>query len=338
MLKVIFAVCSLALALAQPGVAQSLGANRGDVAGSGGGRSIQGRIVFASGTPPATSVRITLETSDSGTRTTFADQDGAFIFNNLAAGPYQLTVNAGKEYEVAREHIMIEGPAPVYQLPIYLKLNPETNPAFAGTPKGAIELYGKGVEAADKGDSKKAAELFEQAVKLHPTFLMALTGLGLQYMKLGQMERAADTYRAILNLKDNDANGHLNLGIALYNLSTTSLTEKKADEANQRLAEAANHLQQAIRLSSRGPNAHYYLGLVFIRVRKYSDAQSEMESALSNGGENLAPVHKYLGGLYMSAKRNNEAADQLEKYLQLDPKAKEAEQIRTTIKDLRSKH
>src|SRR5262249_31418675 len=155
MFKAIFAVCFLALALAQPGVAQSLGANRGDVAGSGGGRSIQGRIVFASGTLPATSVRITLETSDSGTRTTFADQDGAFIFNNLAAGPYQVTVDAGKEYEVAREHIMIEGPAPVYQLPIYLKLNPETNPAFAGTPKGAIELYEKGIDAADKGDSKK---------------------------------------------------------------------------------------------------------------------------------------------------------------------------------------
>ena len=47
--------------------------------------------------------------------------------------------------------------------------------------------------------------------------------------------------------------------------------------------------------------------------------------------------NKYLGGLYMSAKRNKEAADHLEKYLQLDPKARDADQIRNTIKDLRSK-
>lgn len=337
MFKVLLTVCILALALTGSSVAQSLGANRGDAAGSGGGRSIQGRIIFAGGTPPATAVRISLETPDSGTRTTFADQDGAFTFNNLAAGPYEVTVNAGKEYEIAREHLNIEGPAPVYQVPIYLKLHPETNAAFAGAPKAAIELYGKGTDAADKGDSKKAVELLEQAVKLHPTFLVALTELGLQYMKLGQMDKAADAYRAVLKLKDTDAGAHLNFGIALYNLSMASLADKKADEANQRLGEAENHLRQAIKLNSRGPNAHYYLGLVMIRLRKYNEAQNEIESAISNGGDNIAQAHKYLGGLYMSARRNKEAADQLEKYLQLDPKAKDADQIRTTIKDLRSK-
>ncbi len=317
--------------------AQTFGANRGDAAGSGGTRSIQGRIIFAGGAPPANGVRITLETQESGTRTTFADQDGVFTFNNLAGGIYQVTVNAGKEYEVARESINIEGPAPVYQVPIYLRLNPENNPAFVGAPKTAIDLYQRGSDAAKKGESKKAVDFFEQAVKLHPTFLMALTDLGLQYMKLGQMEKAAENYRAILKLRDNDAAAHLNLGIALYNLSTTSLTEKKADEANQRLSEAEGHLRQAINLNSRGPNAHYYLGLVMIRLRKYNEAQNEIESAISNGGDNIAQAHKYLGGLYMSAKRNKEAADQLEKYLQLDPKAKDADQIRTTIKDLRSK-
>jgi regulator of sirC expression with transglutaminase-like and TPR domain len=38
----------------------------------------------------------------------------------------------------------------------------------------------------------------------------------------------------------------------------------------------------------------------------------------------------------MSAHRKKEAADELEKYLQLDPKAPEAEKIRGTIKDLRN--
>jgi tetratricopeptide (TPR) repeat protein len=337
MFKFAISICLFAFVLIQPAAAQSLGANRGESAGTDGGRSIQGRIIFASGTPPATAVRITLETPYSGTRTTFADLDGVFTFNNLGAGPYQLTVNAGKEYELARESINIEGPAPVYQVPIYLRPNLENNPGLAGVPQAAYDFYTKGTDAAAKGDSKKAAEMFEQAVKLHPTFTMALAELGMQYMRLGQMDKAGSTFRALLKIKDTDASAHLNLGIALYNLSSTSIADKNMEEASQRLSEAEHHLTQAIKLNSRGPNAHYYLGLVSIRLRKYKEAQSEMELAISNGGENLAPAHKYLGGLYMSAKKNKEAADQLEKYLQLEPKANDAEKIRGTIKELRSK-
>jgi regulator of sirC expression with transglutaminase-like and TPR domain len=62
-----------------------------------------------------------------------------------------------------------------------------------------------------------------------------------------------------------------------------------------------------------------------------------MESAIANGGQDLALAHKYLGGLYLSSNRSKDAADQLEKYLELDPKAPDAERIRGTIKDLRSK-
>jgi len=39
----------------------------------------------------------------------------------------------------------------------------------------------------------------------------------------------------------------------------------------------------------------------------------------------------------MSAHRNKEASDELEKYVQLEPKAADAERIKGTIKDLRSK-
>jgi tetratricopeptide (TPR) repeat protein len=222
-------------------------------------------------------------------------------------------------------------------VPIYLRPNLENNPGLAGVPQAAYDFYTKGTDAAAKGDSKKAAEMFEQAVKLHPTFTMALAELGMQYMRLGQMDKAGSTFRALLKIKDTDASAHLNLGIALYNLSSTSIADKNMEEASQRLSEAEHHLTQAIKLNSRGPNAHYYLGLVSIRLRKYKEAQSEMELAISNGGENLAPAHKYLGGLYMSAKKNKEAADQLEKYLQLEPKANDAEKIRGTIKELRSK-
>ena len=316
--------------------AQTLGANRGDAAGSGGNRSIQGKIFVPSGKTPESGIKITLETPYSGTRITFTDTDGGFTFNNLTGGPYQVTIDAGKEYEIVRESINLEGSAPVYQIPVYLHLKPESNPAFAGVPKPAIDLYNKAADAAHKGDSKKAVEYLVGAVNLYPQFTLALNDLGLQYMKLGEMDKAATIYETLLKLKPSETPAHLNLGIALYNISSALLSEKKVDEAHEKTAAAEKHLRTALTLNSPGPSAHYYLGLTLIRLRQYPEAQKEMEMAIASGGDSLALAHKYLGGLYMSAKRSKDAADQLEKYLQLDPKAADAEKIKETIKQLRS--
>jgi tetratricopeptide (TPR) repeat protein len=92
-----------------------------------------------------------------------------------------------------------------------------------------------------------------------------------------------------------------------------------------------------VELKSPGPTAHYYLGLTLVSEKQYEEALKEFELTVANGGENIPLAHKYLGGLYMSTHKNKEAADELEKYLKLDPKAPDAERIKGTIKDLRSK-
>jgi tetratricopeptide (TPR) repeat protein len=73
-----------------------------------------------------------------------------------------------------------------------------------------------------------------------------------------------------------------------------------------------------------------------ISTKRYPEAVPEFEAAIANGGENLALAHKYLGGLWMNTKPQ-EAADELDKYLKLDPKAPDADKIKGTIKELRSK-
>ena len=105
----------------------------------------------------------------------------------------------------------------------------------------------------------------------------------------------------------------------------------------KKFEDAEGHLRKAIELKSTGPMAHYYLGLSLISLKQYNQALPEFEATVANGGDNLALAHKYLGGLYMSVHKNKEAADELEKYLKLDPKAPEADRIKGTIKELRSK-
>ena len=53
-------------------------------------------------------------------------------------------------------------------------------------------------------------------------------------MRLEQMDKARQTYEALLKLKPADAGAHLNLGIALFNLSNALATEK-SEEAKEKL-------------------------------------------------------------------------------------------------------
>ena len=178
------------------------------------------------------------------------------------------------------------------------------------------------MEAAQAGNTKKAIEQLNSAVTAYPNFPIALRDLGVQYRKSGDMDKLAETMEALLKLSPDDPHGHLNLGIALFN-------QKKYPEAEK-------HLRQAVKLTNTDPAAHYYLGMTLVSTRNYPEAQMELEAAIANGGDNLAQAHKYLGGLYLGSK-NPKAADELEKYLKLDPKAADAERIKATIKDLRSK-
>lgn len=306
-------------------VAQAPGSSRGLTTGEGS-NMITGRVLFPPGQAgEGKSLRVSLEnvgTFSNLSATT--DLDGTFRFRGLAPGDYTVVVDGAKEYETARESVNIgrEGSGRTIQVTIQLRPKVDaSNPAFAGVPSAALSSYQKGVEAAKKGNSKSAVEFLSSAVTAYPGFAIALNELGMQYMLLKDMSKAAETFEALLKLKPNDAHAHLNLGIALFN-------QKKFEEAEV-------HLREALKLNNSGPTAHYYLGLTLVSVKRYGESEKEFELAISNGGENLALAHKYLGGLYWSAKKNQQAADEFEKYLKLDPKAPDAERIKGTIKDLR---
>lgn len=321
--------------------AQAPGSSRGLSSGDGT-HTIQGRIFAPSGNAlTGMSVKVNLEATNGEGGSTTTDQDGSFRFNSVRPGSYAVVVDGGKEFENAREPVSIDpggtsGPMTTVTIHLRAKVS-ASNPAFAGVPQNALDFYQKGAAAAQKNNPKSAAEFLSKAVAADPSFSTALSELGIQYMKLGQMDKASETFEALIKLKPNDAAAHLEYGIALYNQSVALLTDKKTDESIQKLGQAVTQLRAATSLNSPGPNAHYYLGLSLIKLKRYDEAQVELETAIKNGGANLALAHKFLGGLYMNARRNKEAADELEKYLQLDPKTTNADQIRGTIKDLRSK-
>jgi Tfp pilus assembly protein PilF len=319
----------LVVASALAAMAQAPGSSRNGGLSSGEGNILlQGRIYFPSGqSASGRTIRVSLESVSSfgSGNSTAPDQDGVFRFNGLVPGDYTVVVDAGPEFEKAREPVGINPGTSGRVVQITIQLHPKidsANPLFAGVPSNALNLYQKGMAAAKKNDTKAAVESLSAAVAAYPNFAIALNDLGTQYMLLKQWDKASETYEALLKLKPNEVTAHQNLGIAAYN--------KKSME------DAETHFRKALELKSPGPTAHYYLGLIFVSTKRYPEAVPEFEAAIANGGENLALAHKFLGGLYMNTKPQ-QAADELEKYLKLDPKSPDADRIKGTIKDLRSK-
>ena len=310
--------------------AQGVGTGR-DLGGSGGGHTIQGNIIFPVKPPDGTRIRIRLEESNSGVMSAVTDNDFRFRFSNLNAGYYTVVVDAGEQYEIVRESVPIDKETSrtprVVTVPIYLRPKGSgpapASTAFAGVPRPAVELYEKGLQASQKGDSKKAVEHLTKAVEIHPQFAQALNELGVQYLKLGQPEKAAGALSSAIKVVPDEFSPRLNYGIALLN--------------QKKFAEAEEQLRMALKKNDKAPTAHMYLGIVLMSQNNLDEAEKELLAAINSKSSEVNTAHRYLGGVYWGKRDYKRAADELETYLKLFPKAPDAERTRAAIKELRSK-
>jgi tetratricopeptide (TPR) repeat protein len=299
-----------------------IGAHRGDRASVGSG-SIQGRVISPTGRLPGGRIRVTLESNNAASRTAYADSDGAFNFSGTESGPHRITVDAGKDYELAHEAVYIDASRPMANVPVYLKLKPEANPALAGVPQPAVDLYLKGVEAARKNENEQAITHLSAAVAQHPTFGLAHRDLGALYLRTNQLDKAAESLKAAVKALPDDAEARRDYGLVLL--------EKKEFPA------AEENLRAAMKQMSESAQLHMHLGVALMRQRKLEDAVKELQQSIKLGGERMGRAHYYLGGIYWAKSDFKRAADELETYLKLTPKAPDAEQVKASIKQLRDK-
>ena len=318
-----------------------------DSMGTGGKNRIQGRIYFPSGRrSDLANIKVMLESSSSERILVIADINGSFTFNNLAPGNYSVTIDAGADYEIAKEQVLIEGMNALRSTPgidlsrtnvprtfsvmVSLQLKPTpgakrgvVNAALASVPKPALTAYQSALQLAKAGDSRKAVDQLKLALSVYPDFGQAWNELGVQYLKLNERHKAVDALRAAVRLMPDDFTSRLNFGI--------SLVESK----NHTEAEA--HLRTALTKNSGSPLGHMYLGVALIGLNKLAEAESELLLAVKLGGTRLGLPHYYLGGIYWRQGKYTPAIAELEKYLQAAPNAPNAERVRATINELRSK-
>lgn len=307
--------------------------------GTGGIHTIQGYIFFPSGRRAEGNIVVKLQSYDSGELQVIPDSSGAFTFSNLSPGNYTVVTIAGDDYEIAREGVYIDTDLNLsrmgarvppttrrYTVMVHLQLKPKAtnkpavlNAALAVVPEKARQLYERALKQTD--DPARAAESLKEAVALYPNFPLALNELGVQYLKLQQVNKAVEVLKEACKQDPDAFASRLNLGIALL-------------EVNQ-FGQAEEQLREALKRNPNASTAHMYLGIALLRLSKFDEAEKELQVATEANASQLGMANYYLGGLYWRKHDYQRAVEQLEKYLQLTPNAPDAERVRGTIKDLR---
>ena len=295
----------------------------------GGSHNITGRVYLPNGRP-AGGVKVLINGDFTNTSTN-TNMDGVFTFGSIPGGNYNVTVRA-EGYQNETESLTIERFASAgqgYQMTIHLR-NPGQakgstavlSPLLVGVPKDAVSKFEKGREKLSKDDAKGALSDFDAAIAAYPNFAAAYYERGSAYLKLKDPDKATESFVKAITIKQDYVEAKYGYGLAQFQKNDYVVA-----------AAAFNDVLQAKKDMAE---AHLNLGISLFYLKNVEAAETELKSAVSaKGGESFALAHLYLGQIYAQKKKNSEAASELQKYLDLAPKAPNADRIRSAIADLK---
>ncbi len=301
--------------------------------GLGGGNSIIGTVFAPSGRPIETRVRIRLSTMTRGDRVATTNETGNFAFRGLPTGSYTISIEKEVEFKPYSQSVDLRqfqgAPPQVYTLNIRLEFKdraegkPEVVSAeFLKVPQKAREYYDNAAEQAKKNDHLGAIEQLKLAIAEYPSFTLAFNELGVQYLRLNQLENADEAFQKALKIEPDSFAALINRGIANVMM--------------KRYGEAVPILRKAVKKNDQSSVGHYFLGQALANLGLFDEAEKELLASLELGKEQMKEAHRILAIIYADRGAKTQAANQLEAYLKLTPDAPDAEKLKEMIRQLKA--
>jgi serine/threonine-protein kinase len=170
------------------------------------------------------------------------------------------------------------------------------------------------VEKGDKAGTKRAIELFDQAIKLDPNYAAAWAGKGhahCAYSHMGDNPPAVEYEIARPALERAlELDGNLSEAYAVLGIFNTDF--------RWNFAEGEKHFLRAIELNPSSDYAYRWYGNRLVRYGRTDEAVAAMKTAIDNNPTSIFHHVVYGWVLYM-ARRNDEAIEQLERVVEMDP-------------------
>ncbi len=278
----------------------------------------------------------------------YSSPDGRFVFQNASLDPQQFYFLLIEEegFKPYRERLDYRtGGRRDNRLFVYLE--PEDVPVgdgarvvdldqllLDGEARGAYE---DAMSALDAGRQAEAAEYLERVVERAPDFFEAQDELGALYVTLGRFGEAEATLTTARELNPSASRPLLNLGTMHYKMGETHFAGQRFDAAQAEYIQAANTLEQVIRMDPQAGMAYQNMGAALYRLQELSAA----EALLLRGLEIDPQMHEsrlLLVNVYNRMGRFDNALDQLDSYLNLNPNSPQRDalaRMRTNIENAR---
>lgn len=263
--------------------------------------------------------------------------DGRYRFAGVLAGTYYISVKppvSGLQPLLQRVELINTGVSVTNyskeRFDFSLNRSAASEKPVVGTvfaqavPPDAEKEYVSAVASISKGERETAIEKLNKAVKIFPTYFLALQQLGLLYIDIEKDQQAIGPLTKSLEINPRSTQSHLGLGMAYVNLG--------------RSKDAIKELNEALALDRREFRSYLYLGMALIDTGKLDEAEKSLKEAYTIGGPNQArTAHLYLASIYSTRKEYQKAIDELETYLRENPKAPNASKIQEAITKMKAK-
>lgn len=314
-------IACFSLIAAVTGLGQTVGAGRADAQSSG--YIVNGKVFLPDG-KPAHGANVEVN-CDFGQNKGVTDEDGVYRITGVAGGSCAISVQM-PGFEPLKDNRTISSEGTWVQTfnvpPLYLKFDPyKSNPLYADVPKAALDKYKKAMDKIEKGDADGALSSLDQAIAAHASFAPAWYQKGQIYLKRNESDKAVAAFVKAIEIKADYLEAKYGFGVAQFQKKDYAVSEAVFRDVLQKIDM---------------PEAHLNLGISLFYLKKVDAAEKELKTAAaSKTGDKLALAHLYLGQIYIQRKNNADAIIELQKYVELVPKAPNADRVKATIADLK---
>ena len=300
--------------------------------GLGGINTVSGMLVSSTGQRIARRVSVRLRTMTRGDQISTTDENGNFVFRGLPPGDYIVLIEKEQDFEPFSQTVSVIQPRGMPPQTYYLNIRLTSKPGTAGlpgvinadlakVPKPAVAKYNKAIELAKSGDRPGAILQLQDAIAEYPEFMIAYNEMGVQYMKLNELQKSDEALQKALKIDAKAFMPLMNRGIVLVML--------------KRYADAEPLLRAAVKMKSDQAVGHYFLGQAVAYLGNFDEAEKELSTAIKLGGDEMKEAHRLLAIIYSSRGDKKHVIAELETYLRLVPTTPDAEQLRNVILKLK---
>jgi tetratricopeptide (TPR) repeat protein len=309
------------------------------------GHTIRGKVHNAQGIN-LSHVSVDLQTGNgSPISQTVTNNEGDFFFTELAGNSYTVIVSS-PDYNTVNErvdfvrNVSLDEAGEIRLVDITLTAKTAPRAPSPGTsfvknvPQTALAALTRALKLSKEGKTQLALALMKEAVRIFPDYFDARFALGNELLKAGRLSEAIAELEEARRINPKDARVYETFGLVM-------MQQKKYAVASAVFAEAA-------RLGPLNPQPQLLRAMALIEYAAQlgPTATSERNSAFAEAETNLARAFELSGqkmlGVYLQRARIYEkrgeplrAAAELEHYLQANPVATNASEIRLAIRKLR---